>query len=202
MKTIYLVRHGQTQANADGRFQGWEDHPLNETGRAQARNLAQRAGELPLAALYTSDPVRTKETLAPLAEKRHLVMEPVAGLREISFGEWEGQKISDIRRTQGRLLQSLWKHASSADIPGAEDLPAAQRRGWEAFDRIRRGMADHSAVMVACHGGMIRLLLCRMMDASLDSIWHLCIDNTAVCRIEYDDRIGYLIRYMNYLGAL
>jgi broad specificity phosphatase PhoE len=202
MKTIYLVRHGMTQANADGRFQGWENHHLNETGLIQAKSLAERAKGLKLSALYASDLVRTHETLAPLSEMKHLPIITKEGLKEISFGDWEGEKITDIQRTQGKLLDTLWRHAADAHIPGGEDLFTAQKRGWEAFDAIRLEMAENTKVMVASHGGMIRLLLSKILDANLNQIWHFCVDNTAVCRIEYDHRIGYRIRYVNYLGTL
>jgi broad specificity phosphatase PhoE len=202
MKTIYLVRHGMTQANADGRFQGWEDHPLNETGRSQAESLAERAKGLKLTKLYASDLIRTHETLAPLAKIKEMPITTKKGLREISFGDWEGEKITDIQRTQGKLLDTLWRHAADAHIPGGEDLFKAQERGWDAFDAIRQEMAENTKVMVASHGGMIRLLLCKILDANLNQIWHFCIDNTSVCRIEYDRRIGYRIRYVNYLGTL
>ena len=55
MKTIYLVRHGRTRSNEEGRFQGWEDHPLSPVGQEQALSLKKRARDLMVTALYTSD---------------------------------------------------------------------------------------------------------------------------------------------------
>ena len=73
MKTIYLVRHGRTRSNEEGRFQGWEDHPLSPVGQEQALSLKKRARDLMVTALYTSDLMRTKETARPLAEEKQLV---------------------------------------------------------------------------------------------------------------------------------
>ena len=81
MKTIYLVRHGRTRSNEEGRFQGWEDHPLSPVGQEQALSLKKRARDLMVTALYTSDLMRTKETARPLAEEKHLVPQALAAFR-------------------------------------------------------------------------------------------------------------------------
>lgn len=90
MKTIYLVRHGETLANRQGILQGWSNNPLDDTGRKQAAALVTRVSRVPVDALYTSDLIRTQETAAPLAAARGLEPMVVPGLREISFGKWDG----------------------------------------------------------------------------------------------------------------
>ena len=73
-------------------------------------------------ALYTSDLMRTKETARPLAEEKQLVPQALAAFREISFGEWEGCRIRDLRKTDSKRLQTLWLTPTQVTLSGAEDL--------------------------------------------------------------------------------
>lgn len=77
MKTIYLVRHGRTRSNEEGRFQGWEDHPLSPVGQEQALSLKKRARDLMVTALYTSDLMRTRKQLGLLLRKNNLSHRPL-----------------------------------------------------------------------------------------------------------------------------
>jgi broad specificity phosphatase PhoE len=202
MKTIYLVRHGRTQANADSRFQGWEDHPLNADGLAQAEALAERAGKLPIDAIYATDLIRTVQTAAPLAKRLGLPVTPVRDLKEISFGEWEGKVIGEIMAREREKLTQLWRHPTSITLEGGENFLDAQKRGWKALNAIREGMEEGSSVLIVSHGGMIRLLLCRALDMPVDSMWRIALDNTAACKLQFDSHTGIRIGYVNETGKL
>ena len=95
--TIVLVRHGETDWNRDRRFQGRADQPLNETGRAQARELAESLRDEPVSVLYTSPLRRASETAEILAERLGLEARPLDALLEIDVGTWEGLTIDDVR---------------------------------------------------------------------------------------------------------
>jgi uncharacterized phosphatase len=95
--TIVLVRHGETDWNRDRRFQGRADQPLNETGRAQARELAEILRNEPVSVLYTSPLRRASETAEILAERLLLEARPLDALLEIDVGTWEGLTIDDVR---------------------------------------------------------------------------------------------------------
>jgi broad specificity phosphatase PhoE len=202
MKTIYLVRHGRTQSNTDGRFQGWEDHPLNEKGLEQAERFAERAGHLKLSAIYVSDLIRTAQTAMPLARRLSLPITPVPALKEISFGEWEGQSIIEIKKTQKEKLAALWRHPTSITLKGGERFEDAQERGWKGLMEIKDHMEEDSSVMVFSHGGMIRLLVCRLLDLPIDSMWRLTLDNTAVCKFQFNNTIGGRLVYLNERGPI
>jgi broad specificity phosphatase PhoE len=95
--TIVLVRHGETDWNRDRRFQGRADQPLNETGRAQAQELAEILCDEPVSVLYTSPLRRASETAEILAERLGLEARPLDALLEIDVGTWEGLTIDDVR---------------------------------------------------------------------------------------------------------
>ena len=86
--TIVLVRHGETDWNRENRFQGHADTPLNEAGRAQARELAERFVDEPVAAIRTSPLRRAAETARIIAARLDLEAHPLEALREIDVGSW------------------------------------------------------------------------------------------------------------------
>jgi broad specificity phosphatase PhoE len=100
-----LVRHGQTDWNLEGRYQGQSDVPLNQTGRAEAQSLAGRLKGKSFAAIYTSDLQRARETAEIMAEVLTLpvTLEPL--LREINQGEWEGQFVEAIKARFAELWE-------------------------------------------------------------------------------------------------
>lgn len=121
-KTIYLVRHGETAANRDGILQGWSDFPLCQEGEKQAQDLAARAKGIPLDAIYISDLMRTQQTAAPLAKERNLSPVVLPGLREISFGRWEGRPFAEMKKEDPELLRKLFREPTQADIGQSETV--------------------------------------------------------------------------------
>lgn len=87
-------------------------------------------------------------------------------------------------------------------LSGAEDLQEAQARGMKGLNEVKDAMEDGTAVMVVSHGGMIRLLLCCILQAPIDCMWHLTLDNTSVTKLTYDDLMGYRLIYLNQMGSL
>lgn len=127
MKTIYLVRHGETLANRQGILQGWSNNPLDDTGRKQASALVTRAARVPLDALYTSDLIRTRETAAPLAAARGMEAKALLGLREISFGKWDGHHLREIQEKDPDTLRDIFLKPGQVDLEAEEDLAASQK---------------------------------------------------------------------------
>src|SRR3954468_18806277 len=93
---VFLVRHGATTLSAEDRFAGETDVPLSDSGREQARRLAQRLGAEKIFAIYLSPLGCTMETARILAESHKIQVEPLDGLREISHGHWEQMTRSEV----------------------------------------------------------------------------------------------------------
>lgn len=96
MATILFARHGETQWNRDGRFQGHADPPLNDAGRAQAEGLAERLEGQRFAAIYASDLRRAWETADIVAARLRRDVTRDAGLREIDVGSWSGLTRAEV----------------------------------------------------------------------------------------------------------
>ena len=98
MTTILLARHGETDWNREGRFQGWADPPLNATGRAQAVDLSVQLMAEELAAVYSSPLRRAYETAEVVAASRGLEPVTVDALREVDVGSWSGLTRAEIEQ--------------------------------------------------------------------------------------------------------
>jgi broad specificity phosphatase PhoE len=146
MTTILLVRHGETDWNREGRFQGWADPPLNHAGRAQARELAERLEATPFAAVYTSDLRRARETAALVAERHGVAVVTEPGLREIDVGSWSGLTRAEIQERYG------------GERPDGETRAQHAARVVAAVSRIVQRHPGRR-VLVVTHGGSIARLL-------------------------------------------
>lgn len=153
--TLYLVRHGATPANLEGRYIGWEEHSLSPEGEEQARRLAQHLGRLPLTAICASDLRRTLQTAAAIAAVAGLPVQPLPGLRELNFGDWSGLTYAEIEARAPEQLQAWLQAPELVSPPGGESLTHLRSRALAALPR------QDGAVAVT-HGGVIRAVLSQL----------------------------------------
>jgi probable phosphoglycerate mutase len=144
--TILLARHGETDWNRQGRFQGWADPPLNDAGRAQARELAERLRDTPFDAVYSSDLRRAHETADIVAAPHDVPVMIDPGLREIDVGSWSG-----LTR---REIEARFPGADHHDGESREDHLA---RVLAAVERIARAHVGER-ILIVSHGGSLRAL--------------------------------------------
>lgn len=158
--TVLLIRHGETDWNAAGRWQGHSDIPLNETGRQQAQALAQRLARWPIQAIYASDLKRAKETADIIAHPHQItpILDPA--LRERHSGFFQGLSGDEIRANYAAQWQMLLE---GHELEGVEGNTAVQQRIWHAFEKIA---AAHPGKMIALvsHGAALGLLIARALD--------------------------------------
>jgi len=138
--TLLLVRHGETDWNADGRLQGQTDRPLTEFGRRQARQLAEELGGERLDAIYSSDLSRARETAEIVGERLGLPVGLDADLREKDWGNWEG--LTSVERDRVEFV--------------GESTEAHQTRILRALRRIAERHPGNGRVLVVTHGGSMR----------------------------------------------
>jgi broad specificity phosphatase PhoE len=136
MIQLILIRHGQTQWNREGRWQGQADPPLNALGRRQARRAALELRGAHLDYLYSSDLRRTMETAHIIGAELGLAIIPDARLREINLGRWQGMLSVDIEAQYPDEFQ-LW-HTSPLTTrpPDGEDVHALAARVLEAISEV------------------------------------------------------------------
>jgi broad specificity phosphatase PhoE len=181
LRGVLLARHGQTDDNLEPlRFQGFRDTPLNDTGRAQAHELASllAARPDPIASLWSSDLSRARETAEIVGARIGLEPRLDPRLREANRGEWEGHLFIDIKRSDPERFAAWMRAGPNWRFPGGESLQEQQ-------DRVLAALADVAAAkeppaLVVCHGGSIRVVLCSRDPRGLDAFHDFEVPNVAV----------------------
>jgi broad specificity phosphatase PhoE len=151
--TILLARHGETDWNREGRFQGHADPPLNRTGRAQAVDLSVALMAEQLAAVYSSPLRRALETAEVLATSHGLEPVPVDDLREVDVGSWSGLTRAEVEERFPAQFARWLDYGQ-----GWEDGETYEEMGRRAVDALLRLAAAHDGerVLAVTHGGPIR----------------------------------------------
>lgn len=151
---ILLARHGETEWNRVGRWQGHADQPLNEAGRRQAAELAERLAGNRIAAIYSSDLARASQTAGAVASRLGLGVVEDAGLREIDVGSWSGLTRAEVEQRFPEGYARWLRGEIGHDGETREQLTA---RVVAAVERIG---AEHPAetILLVTHGGAIRAL--------------------------------------------
>lgn len=163
MKRFCLVRHGQTDWNRAGRYQGQSDVPLNQIGRAEAQSLASRLTGQPFVAIYTSDLQRARETAVIIAETLQLPVTPEPRLREIDQGEWEGQLVEVIKARHAELWGQRTIDPASFRPPGGESVAEVAERVQAALGNIAH-LYPTGPVLIVSHGLALATIICRVHD--------------------------------------
>ncbi|MCR2809887.1 MULTISPECIES: histidine phosphatase family protein [unclassified Microbacterium] len=202
MTLLTLVRHGETDWNRARRVQGSTDIPLNETGRAQARDAAAALrAQLDLSAaaacpvVVSSDLSRARETAEIIADELGLAApRTYAGMRERAYGEAEGVDADEFL--------ARWGDWHAAEIPGAEPWPQLRARGLRALDEIvrdaRRATAPAAAsVVVVTHGALIRELIRHATGGELPLVGERLANGSAHTMRYEPERLSLL----TYAGA-
>jgi broad specificity phosphatase PhoE len=155
-KGVYLARHGQTAYNLEGRFQGQLPVPLDDTGRAQAAELAERAAEHGFAALWCSTLLRARETAEIVATRIGLQPREDARLMETDAGDWTDRSFADVQAQAPELFAKFVAGDPSFAFPGGESFAQQEVRVAAALDEVEQGTLPALAV---CHGMVIRAAL-------------------------------------------
>jgi broad specificity phosphatase PhoE len=186
--TLLLVRHGETDWNREGRWQGLSDTHLNDLGREQARSLALQADGVDV--IYSSDLARARETAEIVAEDLGLEVRLDERLRERSFGEWEGFNMAEIEERFAEE-HGRWR---AGEGPGAEDAEPFAEFAGRIHDFLNEILERHSGetVLVISHGGSIRVI--HAVAAGLDYVRdHRLIPGVPNCTVaRYAARNGKL----------
>lgn len=186
LEGVVLGRHGQTNDNLEPmRFQGFVDTPLNETGRAQARELAQRLADGDfdglgprLRTLWSSDLSRARETAETVGAA--LGLEPVLDprLREASRGRWEGYTFEEIEQAEPELYAEWQNEPATWRFPEGESLLEQQQRVTASLTELHA--TGELPALAVCHGGSIRVMLCAADPRGLAAFHEFDVPNVAV----------------------
>lgn len=181
-RRLLLVRHGVTDWNREGRFQGHLDPPLGDEGRAEARLLGRRMSndnDLRPARIVSSTLARAFETAEVIGSSLGVEVKPDARLIEVGQGEWEGRTHAELAVSDPDRYEA-WLHASPIRRPpGGEPIEAASARVRDVLHELTSGPAAWPVCLVS-HGGTIRILARELLDAPEATSWSLDVDNVSL----------------------
>jgi len=180
---LLLVRHGQSTWNQEHRIQGQLDPPLSDDGRRQAAQLGRRLAGRRFAALYSSDLKRAAETAAAIGAAIGLTPTPMAELREIYLGDWEGLRTEELAARFPEAWAS-WAEEPDWDlVPGGEGSAAFEARVEAALDSIFQRHHEGD-VLAVTHGGVIQIALHHVVGRPGRGIFPFRIQNASLSVIE------------------
>jgi broad specificity phosphatase PhoE len=183
---LVLVRHLEPDEGVAGRAYGALDVPLSAEAHNQAEQLAEALGAIDLAAVYSSPLRRSLETAAPIAARHGL--SPVAheGLREIDFGELEGERYEDVERGRPELFQAWMEDPTEVSFPGGESFADLRVRALAATQEILERQRGSTSVLVA-HGGVIRAIIASSLEMPDRALFRLDQPYGAINVIDWFD---------------
>jgi broad specificity phosphatase PhoE len=153
---VFLARHGQTAYNLEGRFQGQQAVPLDDTGREQAAELAERAAGYEFAALWCSPLLRARETAEIVAARIGLQAREDPRLMETDAGDWTNRSFADVQAQAPELFEWFFTGNPDFAFPGGESFAAQEVRVEAALHDVEAGALP---ALVVCHGMVIRAAL-------------------------------------------
>jgi probable phosphoglycerate mutase len=197
---LLLVRHGQSTWNHERRIQGQLDPPLSDEGRRQAAQLGRRLAGRKFAGFYSSDLKRAAETAQLVGESIGIDPTPMAELREIYLGQWEGLRTEDLAIRFPEAWASWTEEPDWDLVPGGEGSAAFEARVSGMLDTLfkRHTQGD---VLVVTHGGVIQIAIHHVVGRPGRGIFPFRIQNTSVSVLER--RIGrVVVSGVNDIGHL
>lgn len=181
---FYVVRHGETVWNHQGRWQGWQDSPLTELGHKQAAGAAEKLKDCGASGVFSSDAGRAVQTASVIGEALGLDVRQDAALRERYYGEYEGMTSAEIdekfpgtRYEPGRDRRDTWQPI------GGETLVDVSSRIM-TFLRQAAELHTGESLVVVTHAGVLRVLDALASRESLEDIWHRVPGNCAIFELD------------------
>jgi broad specificity phosphatase PhoE len=183
-KTIYLLRHGETDYNKNGMVQGRGiNASLNDEGRSQARTVTNALNSIRFDQIYTSALVRTQETVQGFIEKG-IPMKSLAGFDEISWGNQEGVQASIEEKTFYANTVAEWRKGNlNVNVGGGETPIEVMQRQKDAMKEVLN--SEDEMILICMHGRAMRILLCWLLNYPLNYMDGFPHQNCAYYKLEY-----------------
>lgn len=179
IERVYIVRHGQTEWNAIGRWQGFAPVPLNDEGHTQAKKLGAYLRTCPIGDVYSSDLPRALQTASYVTAPLGLTPRPDPRLREIHLGRFQGLSKEEINARYPGQLEAM--HADYMDylLPDGESRRQLQARAYAAWREIVEQGTGPEVVIVS-HGGTIKALMMKLFESDAPALRKVDFGNTSI----------------------
>jgi phosphoserine phosphatase len=194
---IFLVRHGATDWNLEGRCQGATDLALNETGIRQAEQIAAALTAETIHGIYSSNLKRAQQTAHLISLKHRLAVQIERDVRELDHGELEGLTFAEIKENYSDFIQKWRTEPAEIQVPGGEKLADVAQRAWNGLNRIVQRHAVDETVAVVSHNFPILGIVCRITGTPLNHYRSFHVDPCGVTRLNYHGGNGWQLTCVN-----
>ena len=192
---LYIVRHGKTEWNGNGRIQGWSDIELTDEGRAAARKTAEALKDLHIDAIYASPLKRAYETACILRGKREMPVIKDERIKEVGFGVLEGEDVSKIRSGQHGQFTDFFDAPEKYQAPeGGESLEAVSERAGDFIREISEKHKNDTRIMIVAHGAVNKAMMRYIRRSELKDYWKGGLQNNCgVTVVDYSDGAYHIV---------
>jgi len=194
MGKIYIVRHGETEWNNEGRNQGQTDIPLSEVGKAQAQCVAKCLSDIKFDAAYSSDLSRTHQTAQYITQSSDLEVITNANLRERSFGIFEGTTLAERELKYPELFEQSTQNDISFTPPEGESIQDTYQRIHPTVEEYKNKHIKGNIIIVG-HGGSLRCVISHLLDLPLESCFKFVLSNCGITVFETFHNNTVLLTY-------
>lgn len=199
----FIVRHGETDWNIEGRAQGQTDTPLNNKGRAQAELLSSRLAGVEFEAAYASDLARVVQTAEPIVAGRSLSLQTMPALREKRYGQLEGMSFKEVETKYPDVYRQLFEDNIEFAPPEGESDSDVYRRVCAATETLKDAHHGDSNVLIVGHGGSLRAMIAGILNMPAEYMWRFKLANGSLSVVSLYDCGGVtldLLNDTNHLG--
>lgn len=193
MKTIHLIRHGETQANRDGVFRGRGEVPLSPAGLKQARELQVHFAALGVQRVFSSPLRRAAQTAAACFPGRAVELQEL--LNNLDLGRWSGRRKKEIAAEEPELWRRWLAEPERMSFPGGESLAAMKAR-VRHFNRLLTDAAEERIAVVS-HRSVLKALLAEALGLGGKWFWKFHLDNASVTVLLHDATRGFVLAKLN-----
>lgn len=189
MKEIFLIRHGATSFNEEGKYLGITDIPLSPAGIAQSHLLGQRLKGEELDVIYTSPMLRARQTAEIIASYTKTPVKELPELKEIDFGLFEGKTYDEIKKEFGNFIDLWLENPYEVQLPKGEHPGDIKKRILKLKDTLLRGTDKIAAVS---HGGIIKFLIFEILGLA-PHFWKISISNGSLTHLAFLSSVPSII---------
>ena len=198
---LHLVRHGETEWNKLGRFQGQRDIALNPRGLAQAKETARAMADDGVIALYSSPLQRTMQVANEISRLTSVPVVPLPGVKELNLGELEGVTGEEMRTIWPDVYSAWSQDPGTLSMPKGESLSQLQDRAWRSLQEVEKAHSGDDVIVVVSHNFAIRTMIHKVLGLPLTNFHRLSLDLSSVSTVEYTSR-GRRLTCYNFTGHL
>lgn len=205
-KEIYLLRHGQSEANERGVLAGWTDVPLTELGMQQAHAAVSKlqallkegqvesGGPQGFGAILSSDLARAVQTARPIAQALDIRLQASSALREVNLGRWENQSFDSIQAQEPELAAQWLKAGYNFHYPEGESVTEVIER---VIPVIEEALEQHDRILVVAHGGMLSGVIAHYVFSDVSLARGIYVHNACFSRL-VRHASGSTLNLLNY----